>query len=180
MSDTFKIEELALPGVFLIKPKVHSDSRGLSAVPYAIDDFAAIGITSNFVQDYTSRSIQGTIRGIHYQKSPHAQDKLVRCSWGKIFDVVADFDPNSPAFGTYVSTVLSGDEQSMLFVPGKYAHGFCVVADEAITEYKMSDVYALEYASGIRWDDPILHIDWPVSTPIVSEQDMAWSFLPLR
>ena len=177
MKEGFSIKELALPGVFFIQPKMYTDPRGLSVVPYSLEDFSALGITSRFVQDYTSRSVKNTIRGLHFQKPPRSQDKLVRCSFGRMFDVVADVDPSSPTFGTYVSAILTGDEQSMLFVPGKYAHGFCVLSDEAVTEYKMTDVYAPECASGVRWDDSVLHIDWPVEHPMVSEQDSSWPLL---
>jgi len=136
-----------------------------------------LGVTTHFVQDYTSYSARHVIRGLHFQAPPHAQDKLVRCSQGEIFDVVADRDPRSSTYGRHVSTVLTGALQSMLFIPGHYAHGFCVISDGAMIEYKMSEYYHPESASGVRYDDPTFTIAWPVSNPILSEQDTQWPLL---
>lgn len=170
----FVAQELALPGVLKIMPKVFSDERGFSSVTYTPEEFEGFGIGTRFVQDYSSRSHKGVIRGMHFQRVPHAQDKLVRCAYGEIFDVAIDHDPASPMYGTSVSATLCADEQSMLFIPGRYAHGFCVLSDEAIVEYKLGDTYHPGCAGGVRYDDPVFAIQWPVTEPIVSKQDMSW------
>lgn len=167
------ITELELPGVFLIQPKVWPDSRGFFLETYHRDAFFEKGITADFIQDNLSFSRKGVIRGLHFQKLPHAQDKLVRCVQGSVFDVAADVDAASPTFGEYVHATLSGENHAMLFIPGKYAHGFCATAD-AIVEYKVSAYYAPEYVGGVRYDDPTLAISWPVAEPIVSAQDAKW------
>ena len=182
MADTglFLIEELALPGVLKITAKVFADERGLSATTYSPEAFASIGIDDVFVQDYFSRSRKGVIRGMHYQREPHQQGKLVRCASGSIFDVAVDHDPGSATYGDSASATLSADTQTMLYIPGRYAHGFCVISDEAVVEYKMSGAYSPESAGGARFDEPVFDIAWPISDPIVSPKDAAWPLLPKR
>lgn len=176
-TNSYEVEELGLPGVLLIKPKVFPDARGFSVVPYSEEDFVQLGITARFVQDYTSHSVKNVIRGLHFQRAPHMQGKLVRCSSGEIMDVVADYNPAAPTYGMYVTATLRAEDQATLFIPGRYAHGFCVLSDEAVTEYKMSDMHIPEFAGGIRWNDPFFGILWPVTNPILSEQDKAWPLL---
>lgn len=171
----FIVEEIALSGVLKITPKVYIDDRGLSAMTYVPEAFAALGITATFVQDYFSHSCKGVIRGMHFQRAPHVQDKLVRCAHGEILDVVVDHDPASPTYGRDVSATLRSSEQTMLYIPGRYAHGFCVTSDEAVVEYKMSDVYHPECAGGVRYDDPVFNIRWPTLDPILSKQDVSWA-----
>lgn len=173
----FKTTSLALPGVVLIEPRLRRDDRGFSTNVYNAGDFSLCGIPTMFVEDFTSYSKKGVVRGLHFQRAPHQQDKLVRCTKGEIFDVAADCDPTSPTYGQHVSIRLKGDEQTMLYIPGKYAHGFCVVSDEAIVEYKLSDTYHPELVGGSRFDDPFLGISWPVSEPVLSEQDKSWALL---
>lgn len=174
---SFTAKELALPGVLLITPKLFPDSRGFFVETFHKEALAAAGITDVFVQDNLSLSRRGVVRGLHYQKTPHAQAKLVRCASGKIFDVVADHDPASATFGVSVSVELSGDTQAMLYVPGRYAHGFCAVSDEAIIEYKVSDYYAPECAGGVAYNSPLFAVQWPVTDPILSAQDKLWPVL---
>ena len=174
----FEIKELALPGVLLIQPKLWKDDRGFFVETFHKEALIAAGITDEFVQDNLSFSRKGVLRGLHYQKAPHAQAKLVRCVFGKVFDVAADYNPASATFGNYVSAILSGDTQAILYIPKQYAHGACVLSDEAILEYKMSDYYAPECAGGVRYDDPAFNIAWPVAVPILSEQDRSWELLP--
>ena len=171
---SFTATSLALPGVFLIRPKRFDDIRGFVAEVYRTDAFAELGIPTVFVQDNLSVSKKNVIRGMHFQKPPHAQAKLVRCVSGQVFDVVADVDPRSPHFGTFVSVGLSAETQEMLFIPDTYAHGFCVLSDVATVEYKVSDIYHPESAAGIAFDDPTLAIPWPVENPILSEADKKW------
>jgi dTDP-4-dehydrorhamnose 3,5-epimerase len=135
------------------------------------DALAAAGITHPFVQDNLSFSRKNVLRGLHYQKKPHAQAKLVRCVSGAVYDVAADHNADSPTFGKFVAVTLSSEKQTRLYVPAGYLHGFCVLSDEALFEYKVNDYYHPECAFGVRYDDPVFGITWPVSEPILSEQD---------
>lgn len=177
-SSLFEFRKLSLPGVFLIKPKIFSDARGHSVVIYTTDEFEKLGIATNFKQDFRSYSVKNVIRGLHFQRAPYIQDKLVRCTQGEIFDVAADHNPDSPTFGTHVSATLNAKEHAMLFVPGKYAHGFCVTSADAVVEYKIGGEYSPKNASGVLWSDPVLNIPWPTNNPILSEQDRSWEPLP--
>jgi dTDP-4-dehydrorhamnose 3,5-epimerase len=168
---SFEIQKLDLPGVLLLQPKRYDDDRGFFMETFRQEALAAVGITDLFVQDNISFSRKNVLRGLHFQKDPHGQAKLVRCVSGEIFDVAADPDPASPTFGKHVAVTLSGDTQTMLYVPAQYVHGFCVLSDEALVEYKVSDYYHPECASGVRYDDPTFSIAWPVHDPLLSEQD---------
>lgn len=182
MADTslFEVEELALPGVLKLTPKIFADDRGFLTATYVSDAFATLGITAAFVQDNSSHSRKGVIRGMHFQRPPHAQDKLVRCAHGEVLDVAADHDPSSPTYGMHVVVTLTDKDQTLLYIPGKYAHGFCVLSDEAVVEYKMNDTYHPECAGGVPYNDPALNIPWPITDPILSKQDTSWAPLPPR
>jgi len=173
-SSLFEIHKLSLPGVFLIKPKIFFDIRGYSAVTYNVEEFLKLGIAVGFKQDFISHSAKNVIRGLHFQRAPYTQDKLVRCAQGDIFGVIADHDSASATFGTYVSATLTAEEQTMLYIPGIYALGFCVIREEATVEYKIGGEYSPKDAGGIPWNDPLFHIKWPISSPILSEQDKSW------
>ncbi|TSC68629.1 MAG: dTDP-4-dehydrorhamnose 3,5-epimerase [Parcubacteria group bacterium Gr01-1014_56] len=175
---SFTKTALAFPGVLLITPVLREDARGNSLTIYNEEEFTELGITTRFVQDYASFSKKGVVRGLHYQRPPHAQDKLIRPATGKVLDIVAVYDQTSPDFSKYISVELDAKKGEMLFVPGTYAHGFCVLNDEgALVEYKLSDGYHPELAGGARWNDPLFAITWPMSDPIVSAQDAAWPLL---
>ena len=176
-SSSFQIKELELPGVLLIQPRRFEDVRGFFMETFHQEALASAGINVIFVQDNLSYSKKNVLRGLHFQKSPHAQAKLVRCVFGEISDVVADHNPDSPSFGRHVVVTLSGDTQAMLYIPAIYAHGFCVLSDEASVEYKVDKYYHAESAHGVRYDDPVFGITWPVHEPILSEQDMKWPLL---
>lgn len=173
----FEVQELGLPGVLLITPRLRRDGRGFSVNVYNAAEFSACGISIAFVEDFTSFSKRGVLRGLHFQHAPHFQDKLVRCTKGEIYDVVADCNPASLTYRQHIYARLKGNEQTMLYIPGIYAHGFCVVSDEAVVEYKLSDTYHLESVDGARFDDPLLAIQWPITDPILSEQDKSWPLL---
>ena len=177
VKSSFEIKELELPGVLLIRPKRWDDTRGFFTETFHQESLVAAGIVHPFVQDNLSFSKKGVLRGLHFQKKPHAQAKLVRCASGEIYDVVADYNPNSATFGKSVAVTLLGEEQVMLYIPAEYAHGFCVVSEEAIVEYKVSDYYHPECACGVRYDDNAFRIAWPVHDPILSEQDRQWPVL---
>lgn len=174
---SFEIHELDLPGVLLIQPKRWDDARGFFVETFQQEAFAAAGITHPFVQDNLSFSRKNVLRGLHFQKKPHGQAKLVRCVSGEIFDVAADPNPDSATFGKHVAVTLSSEKQNMLYVPAHYVHGFCVLSDEAIVEYKVSDYYHPECAFGVRYDDPVFGIEWPVQSPVLSPQDEKLSIL---
>ena len=171
---SFEIRELELPGVLFIQPKKRGDARGFFVETFQKEALAAAGIVDEFVQDNLSFSRKGVLRGLHYQKAPYEQVKLVRCTHGEIFDVVADYNPTSATFGKYVSVILSGDTQAMIYVPKQYVHGICVVSEEAILEYKMTEYYHPESVAGIAYNSKALNIPWPVTNPILSEQDKNW------
>lgn len=168
---TYSATQLSLPGVLLITPTIFFDERGYSVETYQAETFDKLGIGSGFAQDFVSRSTKGVIRGMHFQHAPYAQDKLVRCAQGEIFDVVADIDLHSSTFGKYVSVTLAAYEQAMLLVPGKYAHGYCVTSEDATVEYKIRGDYRPNATGGVLWSDPLLNIAWPTQTPILSQKD---------
>lgn len=174
----FSIEKLELPGVLRIRPKMWPDARGYSAVSYDARAFSELGVPTRVAYEYVSSSRKNVLRGLHFQEGAYAQDKLVRCSFGEIFDVAADVDPQSPTYGRSVSAHLKAEEQMMLFIPGKYAHGFCVLSENAVAEYKLSAPRSAEHERGARWNDPSLAIAWPVAKPVVSDKDKAWPLLP--
>jgi dTDP-4-dehydrorhamnose 3,5-epimerase len=165
-----------LPGVVLIRPKIYSDPRGFFFEGYHRENFVQNGIRENFVQDNYSRSVKSTLRGMHLQRPPRAQAKLVRALKGKIFDVAADVNPKSPTFGQWVGEILSDDNVCTMYVPSHYAHGFLVLSDGADVMYKCSDFYAPDLEESIRWDDPALAISWPIppgAQPVLSPKDAA-------
>ncbi len=167
-----------LPGVLIIEPKVFQDARGHFFEGYHEKRFADAGISDRFVQDNFSRSLQGSLRGLHHQIDPYAQAKLVRVTYGEIFDVAVDVDPASPTFGQWSGEILSESNKRAMYVPKKYAHGFYVMSAAAEVFYKCSDFYMPEFERAVRWDDPKLSIQWPItSKPILSKKDEQAPFL---
>lgn len=154
-----------------IEPAVHGDHRGFFAETFRADAWAVAGIGETFVQDNHSRSVRGTLRGMHFQTAP-GQAKLVRCARGAIFDVVVDLRRGSPTFGRWEGFVLDDESMRQLYVPIGFAHGFCVTSEVADVVYKCSSYYDAATESGIAWDDPAIGIEWPIGVePIVSERD---------
>ena len=162
--------ETALPGVVIVEPDVHHDGRGYFLETYHAEKYAAGGIPGPFVQDNHSRSVGGTLRGLHMQRR-RVQGKLVRVIEGEIFDVAVDVRRGSPTFGRWVGATLSAENFRQIWVPPGFAHGFCVTSPIAQVEYKVTDLYDRESEIGIRWDDPSLAITWPVSDPVLSARD---------
>jgi dTDP-4-dehydrorhamnose 3,5-epimerase len=166
---------LEIPDVILIIAERFEDSRGSFMEVYRRSEFVARGLGTPFVQDNFSRStMRGVLRGLHYQKEPEAQGKLVTVLRGTIFDVAVDIRRGSPWYGRWVTAELSGRSRTMLWVPPGFAHGFCVVSDGADVLYKCTREYAPEFDAGIRWDDPALAIPWPLEKPILSPKDTVW------
>lgn len=163
-----------IDGVFIIEPLVFGDARGYFMESFSERDFEAqTGLKVRFVQDNESRSRKGVLRGLHFQKEPHAQAKLVRVVQGKVLDVAVDIRPESPTFGKYVATELSGDNKRQLFIPKGFAHGYVVLEDDTIFQYKCDEYYHPESEGGIAWNDPQIGIEWGVedSEIILSEKD---------
>ena len=160
----------SLPGVLLIEPDVYEDSRGFFLETYHADRYREHGITGPFVQDNHSRSIGGTLRGLHLQVR-RPQGKLIRVIEGEIFDVAVDVRRGSPSFGRWVGVTLSGGNFKQCYVPPGFAHGFCVISPMAQVEYKCTDLYDPSSEIGILWNDPALAIPWPVEAPVLSERD---------
>ncbi|MDF1498579.1 MAG: dTDP-4-dehydrorhamnose 3,5-epimerase [Patescibacteria group bacterium] len=167
----FTFTKLEIPEVILVKPRVFEDNRGFFLENYKYSEFANFGIKDNFMQDNHSKSVKNVLRGLHYQKQPKAQAKLVRCTNGEIFDVAIDIRKGSPTFGKWVSAVLSAENKKMLYIPIGFAHGFCVISDQAEINYKSSDEYAPETEGAICWNDSSIGISWPIENPIISEKD---------
>lgn len=167
----FTFEKTTLDGVMLIKPQVFHDGRGCFFESYKKSDFAAAGIGCAFSQENNSRSVRGVIRGLHYQKNPHAQAKLVRVLKGAIIDVVADIRKGSPDYGKWLKVELSEENRTMIFIPAGFAHGFVAVSEFAELQYKVDNEYCKAAEGGIIWNDPALGIDWGIDEPVLSEKD---------
>ena len=167
----FTFQPLKIAGVVLIEPRRLEDRRGVLLEQYRQSEFRANGIADTFVQDNVSRSRRGTLRGLHYQRAPAAQAKLVMALRGEIFDVAVDLRNGSPTFGQWVGAMLSSETSRMLYIPVGCAHGFCVTSEDAHVVYKMSREYAPQHERGVRWDDPAIGIAWPVQQPLLSERD---------
>ncbi|UCE05619.1 MAG: dTDP-4-dehydrorhamnose 3,5-epimerase [bacterium] len=168
---SFIFQKLKIPDVLLIEPRSYIDERGFFAETYKRSEFIENGIKEEFVQDNLSHSSKGTLRGLHFQNPPKAQAKLVMVLKGEVFDAAIDIRKNSPTYGQYIGLTLSDKKIQMLYIPIGFAHGFCVLSDEADFFYKVSDEYAPILDSGIRWNDPDIGIQWPISEPILSERD---------
>ncbi|MFI9653001.1 dTDP-4-dehydrorhamnose 3,5-epimerase [Guyparkeria halopsychrophila] len=168
-----KATPLSIPDVLLLEPRVFEDDRGFFYESYnqkAFDE--AVGYPVIFVQDNHSRSVKGTLRGLHYQFPPHAQGKLVRVTVGEVFDVAVDIRKGASTFGQWVGETLSAGNRRQMWIPPGFAHGFLVTSDVAEFQYKCTDFYAPECEASIRWDDAELGIGWPVeSRPLVSAKD---------
>jgi dTDP-4-dehydrorhamnose 3,5-epimerase len=165
-----RVVSTAIPGVVLIEPKVHQDGRGFFLETYHAERYREHGIAGPFVQDNHSRSVAGTVRGLHLQLR-HPQGKLIRVIEGEIFDVAVDVRRNSPTFGRWVGINLSADNFRQVYVSPGFAHGFAVVSPTAQVEYKCTDIYDPASEVGIAWNDPALAIAWPVSDPTLSPRD---------
>ena len=173
---SFKFQQLEIPEIILVEAQSFGDDRGFFAETYKRSEFAAHGIPQAFVQDNYSFSMRGVLRGLHYQKQPKAQGKLVTALRGQIFDVAVDIRRGSPTYGKWVGRVLGGEKIRLLYIPPGFAHGFYVASETADFVYKCTDYYVLEEERTIRWDDPTLAIDWPFAAgtaPLVSARDNA-------
>ncbi|RKH12727.1 dTDP-4-dehydrorhamnose 3,5-epimerase [Corallococcus sp. CA053C] len=165
-----KVRPTELPEVLLLEPRVFGDSRGFFVETFHAQRYADAGIPGTFVQDNLSRSVKGTLRGLHFQE-PNGQGKLVQVLAGSVWDVVVDVRKGSPTFGRWMGAELSSGNKWQLWIPPGFAHGFCVLSDSADFFYKCTAQYAPESERSVLWNDPDLAIPWPVREPLLSEKD---------
>lgn len=170
---TFRFKRFeTLPEVVMVEPRIYSDERGWFVETFKKSDFEAQGITSDFVQDNQSRSTsRGILRGLHFQKHPAAQGKLVRCALGEIFDVVVDIRKGSQTYAKWVSATLSAENHAMIWIPPGFAHGVLTTSEIAEVTYKVTSEYSPTHDRSIRWNDIAIGIRWPITNPILSHRD---------
>jgi len=173
----FTFKKLNLSDVMLAEAKSFPDDRGYFKEIFKESSFIENEINTRFVQDNFSRSIKGVLRGLHFQKNPKAQAKLVTVLRGEIFDVVVDVRKDSPTYGKWISEILSEQNHKLLFIPEGFAHGYCVLSDEADIFYKVNQEYSPEHDRGFIWNDPEVAIKWPMDNPLISNKDLKLSFL---
>ena len=167
-----KVISTKIPDVKVIMPDIFKDDRGYFFESFNQKNFnEAIGSKINFVQDNESKSKKGVLRGMHYQKQPFSQGKLIHVNHGEIFDVALDIRKESPTYGEWVSEILSADNKKQLWIPEGFAHGFLVLSDTADFEYKCTEYYDASDEGSVLWNDPNLDIPWPIVTPILSDKD---------
>lgn len=164
------VRETALPGVLILAPQVFRDDRGIFFEAWHGERYASIGINESFVQDNVSRSGRGVLRGLHFQH-PGGQGKLIQVLEGEVFDVAVDVRAGSPTFGQWAGATLSSENRRQIWIPGGFAHGFCVTSEQAIFAYKCTAYYDPECEHTLRWNDPDVGIDWPVAKPELSAKD---------
>lgn len=172
------VEPSKLDGVCLIRPNRFGDNRGWFMESYSKKDFEEAGLHYEFVQDnrsFTER--KGTVRGLHFQRPPMAQAKLLSCLRGSILDVAVDLRPDSPTYKDWVGVILTAEDPTQLLIPRGFAHGFVTLTDNVEFQYKVDNFYSPEHDGGIRWNDPDIGVEWGVSDPILSEKDMKSPFL---
>jgi dTDP-4-dehydrorhamnose 3,5-epimerase len=173
----FEFEDAKLEDVKIVKPQVFGDERGFFMETYEENDFREVGIDTEFIQDNHSKSEQGVLRGLHYQKGEDSQGKLVRCTQGVIMDVIVDLRKDSDTFGEHMKLILSEHNRKMLWVPREFAHGFYTLSETAEVQYKVDNDYAPGQEAGIIWNDSDLDINWPTEDPKLSEKDKEWPTL---
>ena len=168
-------QETRLKGAFIVDVKRHDDNRGSFARTYCQREFKEQGLVPEVVQaNMSTNKIKGTLRGLHYQKDPHQETKLIRCIKGALYDVIVDLRPRSPTYKEWIGVELTEHNQRALFVPKDFAHGFVTLVDDTTAFYMASQYYSPGAESGIRWNDPSLKIKWPVEPRCISEKDSAW------
>ena len=168
-----KFIKTKISDVYIIEPSVFGDERGYFSESFNLEKFKENIYPIKFVQDNESKSVKGVLRGLHFQKPPFEQAKLVRCIEGEVMDVAVDIRKGSPTYGKHVAVKLSGENKRQLFVPRGFAHGFAVLSDSAVFAYKVDNSYAPEFDSGIRWNDKKLNIEWGIedSEVMISAKD---------
>ena len=164
-----EVKKTDIEGVLIVEPKVWGDDRGYFFESFNARDFAEkTGLNITFVQDNESKSRYGVLRGLHFQLPPYTQSKLVRCVKGRVLDIAVDIRKGSPTYGKWVSCELTEDNHHQFFVPKGMAHGFCVLSEEAVFQYKCDDFYHPEAEGGIAWNDPDIAVQWPIPAEDIS------------
>jgi dTDP-4-dehydrorhamnose 3,5-epimerase len=171
-----KVAASTLPGVIVVEPRVHQDSRGFFFESFHQAKYEEAGIKAQFVQTNVSRSAKGVLRGLHYQW-PHPQGKLVSVSEGEVYDVAVDIRRGSPTFGQWMGVMLTADNHRHLWIPEGFAHGFCVLSDFATFTYQCTTLYDPVADASIRWNDQQISVDWPISQPLISDKDAKAPYL---
>ena len=167
-----KFIETRFKGAFIIEPEHLEDERGFFARTFCQKEFEAHGLNSKMVQcNISYNKHKGTLRGMHYQVAPMAEAKLVRCTKGAIYDVIIDLRPESPTYCQWLAEELNAENSKMIYIPEGFAHGFQTLEDDTEVFYQMSEFYSPEHARGVRWDDPVFGIEWPLNTKRISEKD---------
>ena len=167
--------ETKLKGAFIIEPEKFEDERGFFARTFCRKEFEAHGLNPNLVQcNISFNKKRGTVRGMHFQVKPYEEAKLVSCLRGAIYDVIIDLRPNSPTYRQWVAVELSGENFRLLYIPEGFAHGFQTLQDNTVVFYQMSESYHPESSRGLRWDDPVFGIKWPISVKSISTRDRTY------
>lgn len=170
--------ETPFAGLFVVEIQPIADARGFFARSFCVREFAKLGLDPAVAQcNISFNEKAGTLRGLHYQASPYEEAKLVRCTRGSIYDVVVDLRRESPTYLKWYAVELNAEDHRMIFVPRGFAHGFQTLVDQSEVFYMMSEFYYSESARGLRWDDPLLGIEWPLANPILSEKDREYALL---
>ena len=173
-----RFTELPLSGAFLVEIEPHADERGFFARTFCTTEFEARGLDARVAQCNVSyNQLRGTVRGMHYSAASEGEIKLVRCTRGALLDVIVDVRPKSPTYLRHAAVELTGDNRSALYIPVGFAHGFQTLQDETEVFYQMSSLYSPGRDGGIRYDDPLLAIQWPLPVAVISERDLAWPLL---
>ena len=170
-----RIDPSALPGVMIITVEPQPDERGLFARTFDAAEFGAVGLPTVWPQCNVSwNARRGTLRGMHFQRAPRGEPKLVRCTRGRVFDVAVDLRPGSPGFAKWVGIELSHERRNALFIPEGLAHGFLTLEDDCEVLYMMGEIFVPELAVGVRWNDPAFAIEWPFAPSVISDRDAHW------
>lgn len=165
----YKINKTNIEGPMELMPNIFKDHRGVSIKPYHSETFKELGVEYNFNEDLMVTSKKGVLRGLHLQKPPYEQAKLIYCVRGSIFDVAVDIRKKSPTYGQYVYFYVDSKKHNIVYIPAGFAHGYLVMEDETTVVYKMSSVYSPKYEAGIKWNS--IDIPWPINEPILSQKD---------
>lgn len=167
--------ETRLKGAYIVKLKKHEDNRGFFARGWDKGLLEQQGLIGSVTQQNIAFSkVKGTVRGLHYQKAPHQETKFVRCTRGSVFDVIVDLRPDSPTFKHWLGVTLTMDDYQVLYMPKDFAHGFQALEDNSEIMYLVSEPYTPAAEAGIRYNDPVIHVDWPLPVTMVSEKDASW------
>lgn len=170
-----RFKKTKIEGLYIIEPEFKIDERGYFTRIFCQGELAKAGLNFDVVQvNQSLTKKKGTIRGMHFQKEPKAEDRIVQCLRGAIYDVAIDLRPNSPTRGQWAAEELSEQNKEMFFIPKGFAHGFQALTDNCKVQYFMSESYSPEHALGARWDDPFFQINWPIQNPILSKKDKNW------